>query len=51
MLADTRDFAFQDGDPLLELGHGQRIEVLFGQERDRIAGAREILFGIHDAER
>jgi len=51
MLPDARDFAFQDGDPPLELAHGQWIEVLFGQERDRIAGARKILFGIHERER
>ena len=50
MLLHARDFAFQDGDPPLELAHRQGIEVLFDQERDRIAGARKILFGIHEAE-
>jgi hypothetical protein len=51
MTRDARDFALQQGDPLLEFGHGQRIEVLFGQERDRVAWARKILFGIHGGER
>jgi len=51
MMLNARNFTFQEGDPLLEFGHGERIEVLFGQERDRIAGARKILFGIHDRER
>jgi hypothetical protein len=51
MFFHARDFAFEESDPLLELGHRQRIEVLFDQERDRVAGAREILVGIHDRER
>lgn len=51
MIFDACDLAFEDGDTLLELGHRERIEVLFDQERDRVAGAREILFGIHERER
>lgn len=51
MLADARDLAFQEGDPPFQLAYRERIEVLFDQERDRIAGARKILFGIHGAER
>lgn len=47
MFLNACDFAFEESDPLLELGHRQRIEVLFDQERDRVAGARKILFGIH----
>lgn len=48
MFFDARDFVFEERDAFLELGYGQRIEVLFDQERDRVAWAREILFGIHD---
>ena len=44
-------FAFEQSDTLLELGHRQWIEILFDQERDHVAGARKILFGIHDRER
>jgi len=51
MFFDSGDFAFKESDPLLELGHRQWIEVLFDQERDRVARARKILFGIHDRER
>lgn len=51
MIFDACDLAFEDSYTLLELGHRERIEVLFDQERDRVAGAREILFGIHEAER
>ena len=51
MLTHARDFAFEDGNPLLQVRDGQWIEVLFGQERDRVARARKILFGIHDRER
>ena len=51
MLAHARDLALKDGDPLLQVRDGQWIEVLFGQERDRVARARKILFGIHDRER
>lgn len=51
MIFDACDLAFEDSDTLLELGHRERIEVLFDQERDRVAGAREILFGIHERER
>jgi hypothetical protein len=51
MAADARDLTFQDGDPPFELAHRQWIEVLFGEEHDRIAGAREILFGIHVTKR
>lgn len=51
MIFSARDFAFEESDTFLELGHGQWIEVLFDQERDRVAGARKILFGIHGWER
>ena len=51
MLPGACDFTFQENYPLLELLNGERIEILLGQERDRIAGARKILFGIHDRER
>jgi hypothetical protein len=51
MFFDAGDFAFKESDPLLKLGHRQWIEVLFDQERDRVARARKILFGIHDRER
>jgi len=51
MFFDACDFAFEESDTLLELGYRQRIEVLFDQERDRVAGPREILFGIHKRER
>ncbi len=51
MLAHAGDLAFEHGDPRFELRHRQGIEVLFDQERDRVAGAREILLGIHDRER
>lgn len=51
MSPNARYFAFQKSYPLLELLNGERIEILFGQDRDRIAGARKILFGIHDRER
>jgi len=51
MFFNAGDLAFEESDPLLELGHGQRIEILFDQERDRVAWARKILFGIHEWER
>ena len=51
MFFHAGDFAFEESDALLELGNRQRIEVLFDQERDRVAGSRKILFGIHDRER
>jgi hypothetical protein len=51
MFTDARDFTLKDGDSLLQVRDGQWIEVLFGQERDRVARARKILFGIHDRER
>lgn len=51
MFFNAGDFAFEESDALLKLGHGERIEVLFDQERDRVAGARKILVGIHVAER
>jgi len=51
MFFDAGDFALEQSDALLELGHRQWIEVLFDQERDRVAGTREILVGIHDRER
>ena len=51
MFTHSRDFALEDGDPLIQLRDGQGIEVLFGQERDRVASARKILFGIHNRER
>jgi hypothetical protein len=51
MFFDAGDFAFEESDTLFEFGHRQWIEILFDQKRDRVAGAREILFGIHDRER
>jgi putative PIG3 family NAD(P)H quinone oxidoreductase len=43
-----RDFRFETGDALIELGHRQRIEILPGERGNRIIGlAREILVGIH----
>jgi len=51
MFTHACDFALKDGNPLFQVRDGQRIEVLFGQERDRVARARKILFGIHDRER
>ena len=46
-----RDLAFEGGDAPFELADRQRIEILPDQERDRIAGARKILVGIHGADR
>ncbi len=51
MVANAVDFAFQRRDPRLQLGHRQGIKVLFDEERDRRIGARQILFGIHGANR
>ena len=51
MLVNARDLALQRGDARVELGDRQRIEVLFDQERERFAGARQILFGIHEGNR
>lgn len=51
MFSHACDLALKDGNPLLQVRDGQWIEVLFGQERDRVARARKILFGIHDGER
>ena len=51
MFFDACDFAFEESNTLIELGHRQWIEVLFDQERDRVAWARKILFGIHECER
>jgi len=49
---DALDFGLEVGDALIELGHRHRVEVLPGEERERIIlAAREILVGIHKAER
>src|SRR3569623_2826658 len=47
MIFYARDHALQRGDARCELGDRQRIEVLLDQERERFAGTRQILFGIH----
>jgi len=47
MIFYARDLALQRGDARFELGDRQRIEVLLDQERERFAGTRQILFGIH----
>jgi NADPH2:quinone reductase len=47
MLLYADDFTLQRGDPRVELGDRQRIEVLFDQERERFVGPRQILVGIH----
>ena len=51
MIADARDFTFQRGDPRLQFRNRQRIEILFHQDRERVARARQILFGIHMTKR
>ena len=51
MLVNAGDLGLQRGDARVELGDRQRIEVLFDQERERFAGARQILFGIHEGNR
>ena len=51
MLVNARDLPLQRGDARVELGDRQRIEVLFDQERERIAGPRQILVGIHGRNR
>lgn len=47
MLVNAGDLALQRGDARVQLGDRQRIEILFDQERERFAGARQILVGIH----
>ena len=51
MLVNARNLTLQRGDARIELGDRQRIEVLSDQERERFAGARQILFGIHEGNR
>lgn len=51
MVAHAGDLTLQRGDPRFELGDRQRIQILFDQERDRFAGARQILVGIHARNR
>ena len=51
MLVNARDLTLQRGDARVELGDRQRIEVLLHQERERVAGARQILVGIHARNR
>lgn len=51
MLVNAGDLALQRGDARIELGHRQRIEVLFDQEREGFAGTRQILVGIHAGNR
>lgn len=51
MLVNAGDLTLQRGDARVELGDRQRIEVLFDQERERFAGARQILVGIHEGNR
>lgn len=51
MFSDALDFAFERRDPRIEFRDRQRIEILLDQDRERVAGAREILFGIHVPER
>jgi len=51
MLINARDFALERGDASVELGHRQRIEILFDQERERFVGPRQILVGIHGCQR
>lgn len=41
------DFGFERGDPCVELGNRQRIEILLCQKRDRIAGTRRKVIEIH----
>ena len=49
---DARNFCLEVGDPLVELRHRHRIEILSGKLRHRIIGtARKILFGIHGQKR
>ena len=45
---NARDFGFEIGNALVEFGHRQWIEILPGEQRNRIIGlARKILVGIH----
>ena len=50
MFSNAFDLALERGDPRLQLRNRQRIEILFYEERDRIAGPRKILVGIHERE-
>ena len=48
MAPDALDFGFEIGDALVELRHRHRIQVLPGEQPQRIIGAtRKILVGIH----
>ena len=51
MILYPRDLAFERRDTRFEFCDRQGIEVLLDQERERFAGARQILVGIHEAER
>ena len=51
MTPDAADLSLQRCDPRVELGNGQRIEVLFDQERERFGRPRQILVGIHGRQR
>jgi predicted Zn-dependent protease len=52
MAPDALDLGLQIGDALVELRHRHRIEILPGEQRDRIVGAaRESLVGIHGGKR
>lgn len=51
MLQDAGDLTLQRNDARIQLGDGQRIEILFDQERERFVGPRQILVGIHEGSR
>lgn len=51
MIFYSLHLALQRRDARFELGDRQRIEILLDQERERVAGARQILLGIHAASR
>ena len=51
MFVHPGDLTLQRGDPRIELGNRQRIEVLFDQEREGLVGPRQILVGIHARQR
>ena len=49
LLATARDLARQCGDPVLQLRHGERIQVLAHQLAEQVAGAGQRVIHIHDA--
>lgn len=51
MFLDPCDFIFERCDARVQLGNRQRIEILLHDERERIAGARQVLFEIHERQR